>query len=69
MAINKMNGKIEGRVKISEVIEYMKEHQEVYGDTDIIFMIDGERDVLVEFDHYSNALTINIEEVCEEDEE
>lgn len=66
MPVNEYNGKIEGSTKVSEVIDYLKKHQGVYGDTSIIFSIEGQRDVSVQFDHYRDALTVDIEEAYED---
>lgn len=66
MPVNERNGKIEGETKVSEVIEYLKGHQDFYGDTPVIFSIEGERNVSVQFDHFKNALTIDLDEVFED---
>lgn len=65
MPVNKFNGRVEGKTTISEIIEYLEEHQELYGDTIIEFMIEGNRNVTVQFDHYSNAITVDLEEFYE----
>lgn len=62
MSINKTNGKLEGETKVSELIEYLNEHLEYYGDTDVIFEVQGERDMTVNFDHYKDAIVISLEE-------
>jgi len=66
MPVNQYNGKIEGTTKVSDIINYLKDHQKVYGDTPVLFSIEGERDVIVQFDHFKDALTINLEEEYED---
>lgn len=51
---------------MSEVIDYLEKHRDVYGDTPVIFSIEGERNVSVQFDHFKNAITIDLEEVYED---
>lgn len=66
MAVNEYNGKIEGETKVSELVDYLQKHMSVYGDTSLIFMIEGERSVNVQFEHFKDALTIDIEEEYED---
>lgn len=60
MGINNRNGRIEGIAKVSDLEEYLKGHKEMYGNTDVVFMCEGDKNVTVQFDHFKNALTIDV---------
>ena len=62
MAIDTQNGSLKGKTDVSDLIKYLKDHMDFYGNTDVCFMVDGEKDVTVQFDHFKNALTIDVME-------
>lgn len=68
MAINTRDGSLKGRTKVSDLIKYLNDHVDYYGDTDVAFMVDGEKDVTVQFEHYKNAITIDVTENEEDDD-
>lgn len=62
MAINNSNGLLEGNLKVSELVEYLKEHMEFYGDTEVDFLLSGDDETRVQFEHYKDSLVIDIYE-------
>ena len=62
MSINKYNGVLTEEVHISELIGYLKEHMDMYGDNPVSFMLSGDDEAKVQFDHYEDALVIDIYE-------
>lgn len=65
--INKKTGNLQGATtKVSDLIEYLQGHQEVYGDTLVHFEIQGERVEEVQFEHFKNAIIIDVREEIED---
>lgn len=62
LPINKSNGVLEGQMTVDEFIDYLKGHKSVYGNTLVRFLISGDEEVKVQFDHYKNAITIDVYE-------
>lgn len=64
MASNKeftKTGIVPSNLKVSELITYLQENVEFFGDTPVKFQLDGE-DCMVQFASYENALVIDVDE-------
>lgn len=62
MAIIKDNGVLEGTITTSELIQHLKSHIDVYGDTEVRFLLSGDENVQVQFEHYKSMLVIDLYE-------
>lgn len=59
--INNETGKMSNETTCDELIEYLKGHRDAYGNTPVKFYFDGQP-VNLQFEHYKNELSIDIEE-------
>ena len=61
--INQQTGNLRGATtKVSDLIEYLQGHKEFYGDTLVRFEIHGQSAEEVQFEHFSNAIIIDVRE-------
>lgn len=68
--IDTNTGRLHGnKTKVSDLIKYLQEHQEMYGDTNVHFEINGDDAVAVRFEHFKNAITVDVYEYSEDEDE
>lgn len=66
LVINQQTGRLRGSTtKVSDLIEYLQGHKKVYGDTLVRFEIHGESVEEVQFEHFNDAIIIDVKEDLE----
>ena len=65
--INQKTGNLRGATtKVSDLINYLQQHQQFYGDTLVRFEIHGQDAEEVQFEHFSNVIVIDVKEELED---
>lgn len=69
--INREDGKLKGSTTCQDLIDYVNEHMEMYGNTSLSIVIEGGslNSANVQFEHYTDHLALYVEELDEEEEE
>lgn len=59
--INEITGRLEsGETTVSNLIDYLTSHKDAFGDTAVLFTVEGEDVKSIKFDHYINAIRIDV---------
>ena len=59
--INQNTGELkDGSTTTLDLITYLQGHVDMYGDTEVRFLVNGEDHVSVQFEHFPNMLDIDI---------